>query len=54
MTTNTNLDKYRPKLKLAEVITFITNHPGLAIFLVYATIAIAGFVYLVNSIPILI
>jgi hypothetical protein len=48
MTTNTNLDKYRPKLKLADVISFITNHPGLAVFLVYATIAIAGFVYLVT------
>jgi hypothetical protein len=45
MRTDTNLDKYRPKVKLADVITFITNHPGLAVFLIYATIAIPGFVY---------
>jgi hypothetical protein len=48
MTTNTNLDKYRPKIKINNVLNFITNHPGLAVFLVYATIAIAGFIYLVT------
>jgi hypothetical protein len=48
MTINTNLDKYRPKVRLADVIKFTTNHPGLAVFLVYATIAIAGFIYLVT------
>jgi hypothetical protein len=34
MTINTNLDKYRPKVRLADVIKFTTNHPGLAVFLV--------------------
>jgi hypothetical protein len=48
MTTNTNLDKYRPKVKLADVLKFTINHPGLAVFLVYATIAIAGFIYLIT------
>ncbi|MFT7527780.1 MAG: hypothetical protein ACI9LY_002939 [Arenicella sp.] len=48
MTTNNNLDKYRPKVRLAEVLKFTTSHPGLAVFLVYATIAIAGFIYLVT------
>jgi len=48
MATNYNLDKYQPKVKLADVIKLITSHPGLAVFLVYATIAIAGFIYLVT------
>ncbi|MFT4939291.1 MAG: hypothetical protein ACI88A_002331 [Paraglaciecola sp.] len=48
MATNTDLDKYRPKVKLAEVLKLTTRHPGLAVFLVYATIAIAGFMYLVT------
>jgi hypothetical protein len=48
MTTNTHLDKYRPKVKLSDVLKFITSHPGLAVFFVYATIAIAGFIYLVT------
>jgi uncharacterized membrane protein YesL len=48
MTANTNLEKYQPKVRLAEVLKFITNHPGLAVFLVYATVAVAGFIYLVT------
>ena len=48
MATNYNLDKYQPKVKLADVIKLITSHPGLAVFLVYATIVIAGFIYLVT------
>lgn len=48
MTTNSNLDKYRPKVRLADVLKFTTSHPGLAVFLVYATIAIAGFIYLLT------
>ncbi|MFT6409065.1 MAG: hypothetical protein ACJAQ6_002488, partial [Arenicella sp.] len=48
MTKNSNLDKYRPKVRLDDVLKFTTNHPGLAVFLVYATIAIAGFIYLLT------
>jgi hypothetical protein len=48
MTANTELDKYRPKVKLSNVFKFITTHPGLAVFIIYATIAIAGFIYLVT------
>ncbi|MFT5608066.1 MAG: hypothetical protein ACI9SX_001002 [Pseudoalteromonas tetraodonis] len=48
MTKNSNLDKYRPKVSLANVLKFTTSHPGLAVFMVYATIAIAGFIYLVT------
>ena len=48
MTASTNLDKYQPKVRLADVLKFITSHPGLAVFLVYATIAVAGFIYLVT------
>ncbi|MFT6414166.1 MAG: hypothetical protein ACJASI_002293 [Glaciecola sp.] len=48
MTTHSNLDKYQPKVKLTDVLKLITSHPGLAVFLVYATIAIAGFIYLVT------
>lgn len=48
MTKNSDLDKYRPKVKIANVVKFTTAHPGLAVFLVYATIAIAGFIYLLT------
>ena len=48
MTANSELDKYRPKVGLADVLKFTTSHPGLAVFLVYATVAIAGFIYLVT------
>lgn len=48
MTTNTDLDKYRPKVKLEGVFKIITNHPGLAVFLVYSMVAIAGFIYLIT------
>lgn len=48
MATNSNLEKYRPKVRLKDVLKFTTSHPGLAVFLVYATIAIAGFIYLVT------
>ena len=42
------LKKYRPTLDFGMVSKFITSHPGLAIFLVYGTIAIAGFIYLIT------
>jgi hypothetical protein len=48
MTTNSDLDKYRPKVRLVDVLKFTTSHPGLAVFLVYATVAIAGFIYLLT------
>ena len=48
MTTNANLDKYRPKVKLLDVLKFTTSHPGLAVFLIYSTVAIAGFIYLIT------
>ena len=48
MTTNSDLNKYRPKVRLTDVLKFTTDHPGLAVFLVYATIAVAGFIYLVT------
>ena len=48
MTTNIDLDKYRPRVKMANVFQFITTHPGLAVFLTYATVAIAGFIYLIT------
>jgi hypothetical protein len=48
MTEQANLDKYRPKIKLSEFIKLTTSHPGLAVFLVYATVAIAGFIYLIT------
>lgn len=48
MTTNIDLDKYRPKVNMAIVFQFITTHPGLAVFLTYATVAIAGFIYLIT------
>ena len=40
------LDKYRPKVKSKEILSFIINHPGLTVFMVYATIA--GFIYLIT------
>jgi hypothetical protein len=48
MTTNANLDKYRPKVRLLDVFKFTTSHPGLAVFLIYSTVAIAGFIYLIT------
>ena len=48
MSDTVNLDKYRPKVSFADVFKFVTSHPGLVVFLVYATIAIAGFIYLVT------
>jgi hypothetical protein len=44
MSKDSNLDKYRPKVRLSDVLKFTTNHPGLAVFMVYATIAITGFI----------
>lgn len=43
-----SLDKYRPKVKISEILKFTITHPGLVVFLVYATIAIAGFIYLIT------
>jgi uncharacterized membrane protein YesL len=48
MTEKTDLDKYRPRIKFSELLSFTTSHPGLAVFLVYATVAIAGFIYLIT------
>jgi hypothetical protein len=48
MTNKAELDKYRPKVSFADVFGFVTTHPGLVVFLVYAIIAIAGFIYLVT------
>ncbi|WP_133471167.1 hypothetical protein [Paraglaciecola marina] len=48
MSPNAELDKYRPKVNPYEIIALITRHPGLTVFLIYATIAIAGFVYLLT------
>jgi len=48
MSTKADLDKYRPKVNLTDVFRFFTIHPGLTVFLVYATIAIAGFIYLIT------
>lgn len=48
MTAQSELDKYRPKVKLADVLRLTARHPGLGVFLVYATIAIAGFIYLIT------
>ncbi len=48
MSKAVDLDKYRPKIDLSKAVRFITTHPGLAVFLVYAIIAIAGFIYLVT------
>ncbi|MBV1908536.1 MAG: hypothetical protein KUG78_04400 [Kangiellaceae bacterium] len=45
--SDSELDKYRPKVNFREVFKFVIDHPGLSVFLVYATIAIAGFIYLV-------
>ncbi len=42
------LKKFRPTIDFSLILRFITSHPGLAIFLVYGTIAIAGFIYLVT------
>lgn len=43
-----SLQKYQPTLDIRKLATFITTHPGLAIFLVYGLIAIAGFIYLIT------
>lgn len=48
MTSKSELDKYRPKVKLADVFMVVNRHPGLAVFLVYGTTAIAGFIYLIT------
>ena len=42
------LYKYRPTLDFNKLLRFIVTHPGLAIFIVYGTIAIAGFIYLIT------
>lgn len=43
-----DLEKYKPTIRFSELVRFTTSHPGLAVFLVYATIAIAGFIYLIT------
>jgi len=44
----TNIDKYRPKVDISVLFKFVMNHPGLAVFIIYATIAIAGFIYVIT------
>ncbi|MDT0594980.1 hypothetical protein [Glaciecola petra] len=48
MSGKLEIEKYRPKLKMANLFSFATTHPGLLIFVVYATTAIAGFIYLIT------
>lgn len=43
-----SLQKYQPTLDVRKLGTFVTSHPGLAIFSAYGLIAIAGFVYLIT------
>ena len=43
-----NIDRFRPKVDLSEVFKFAVKHPGLAVFIVYATIAIAGFIHVIT------
>jgi len=42
------LKKYRPTIDFGLTSKFVTSHPGLVIFLLYGTIAIAGFIYLIT------
>lgn len=46
--TNTNIDRYRPKVNFSALFKFIVNHPGIAVFIVYAIIAIAGFIHVIT------
>jgi len=48
MNNKADLDKFRPKVNLTDIFRFVSTHPGLTVFLVYATIAIAGFIYLIT------
>ncbi|PHS20421.1 MAG: hypothetical protein COA86_00255 [Kangiella sp.] len=43
-----NIDKYRPKINFSALFKFIVNHPGLVVFIVYAVIAIAGFIHVIT------
>jgi len=43
-----NIEKYRPKVDISAILKFVVNHPGLAVFIVYATIAVAGFIYVIT------
>ncbi len=45
---NENIDQYRPKVDISALFKFVVNHPGLAVFIVYATIAIAGFIHVIT------
>lgn len=42
------LDPYRPTIEFSSLLNFVVLHPGLAVFIVYAIIASAGFVYVVT------
>jgi hypothetical protein len=45
---NADIEKYRPTVDISSLLKFVVNHPGLAVFMVYATIAIAGFIYIIT------
>ena len=45
---NENIDRYRPKVDISALFKFVVKHPGLAVFIVYATIAIAGFIHVIT------
>jgi hypothetical protein len=45
MTDKAELDKYRPMVNFGDVFRFLITNTGLAIFLIYATIATIGFIY---------
>ncbi|MFT6734526.1 MAG: hypothetical protein ACJAS9_002727 [Polaribacter sp.] len=42
------IDKYRPKVDVSVLFKFVVKHPGLAVFIVYATVAIAGFIHVIT------
>lgn len=42
------IDKYRPTIEFSSILKFVMSHPGLAVFIVYAIIAIAGFIYIIT------
>jgi len=43
-----NIDKYQPTVDISALFKFVVKHPGLAVFIVYATIAIAGFIHVIT------
>ena len=43
-----NIDKYRPKVDFTALFKFVVKHPGLVVFVIYSTIAIAGFIHVIT------